>query len=84
MNAPLSTDERNLPAFRPDEYGLTKRELIAAMVMQGLYASNGLPVASANDTYHDDGPGHIARLRRVEEAVKAADALLAVLTKDAT
>lgn len=57
--------------------GLTKRELFAAMAMQGLYASNGLPASSDADRDR----GEIARYRRAEEAVKAADALLSALEK---
>lgn len=60
------------------QLGLTKRELFAAMAMQGLYASNGLPASSDADRDR----GEIARYRRAEEAVKAADALLSAL-KDA-
>jgi len=51
------------------EYGLTKRELFAAMAMQGMYAS--------------DQPGYQAGSfeSRAESAVKAADALLKELAK---
>lgn len=49
--------------------GLTKRELFAAMAMQGLFSDNDC------NWNHD---------RRAAEAVEAADALLRELAKEAT
>lgn len=49
-----------------DEFGLTKRELFAALAMQGLCASQ-----------HADGEYSV--VRTAEDAVIAADALIAAL-----
>ncbi|MBW4475116.1 MAG: hypothetical protein KME45_32765 [Stenomitos rutilans HA7619-LM2] len=54
----------------PMHAGLTKRELFAAMAMQGLLASMGL------DCRGDDAENQIAHI-----AVKQADALIAALAK---
>jgi len=70
-NAPLSNDQRNVPAFPCQNDtscgdlmpGLTKRELFAAMAMQGILANDDCSSAE-----------WIAK-----EAVKSADALLAAL-----
>lgn len=57
------SDTTNLAEF---ERGLTKRELIAAMLMQGLVAKHG----------YETGARHIAL-----EAVTLADALIEELSK---
>lgn len=62
------------------QLGLTKREYFAALALQGLYASNGLPAPSDIDPADDRGLR--ARERRADEAVRAADALIAALTDD--
>lgn len=62
LHKPRNTD---IPAFTA--YGLTKRELFAAMAMQGLFSN-------------PDDRGHVAEYARF--AVKAADALLAELAKE--
>lgn len=77
-NASASAFPSEQSAFNQDANGLTKREYLAALVMQGLYANSGLPAPSAKDDYTSDR-GFTSRLRRAEEAVKAADALLAAL-----
>jgi len=55
------------------EFGLTKREMFAAMAMQGILADVGICVMRTGDG---------ANVNQVaEEAVKAADALIAELSR---
>lgn len=54
--------------------GLTKRELIAAMILQGLYSNLGHPDNSLFSA-------KTARENRAKESVLAADALLKELAK---
>lgn len=90
MPESLTTDLGRQSAFPSEQTqhnqyanGLTKRELLAAMAMQGLYASTGFPVFSRQDEVtHKDGC-HTSRTERAKEAALAADALLAAL-KDLT
>lgn len=75
MNAPLSTEQRDLPAFPTGDFrnvnpvpGMTMRELFAAMAMQGMMAAE-----TAADDFVASGVA--------KRAVIYADALLAELAK---
>lgn len=64
--------------YRPES--LTKRELFAAMAMQGIYASMSHPdiLHAVSENAQGDTDKYMA-----ESAVSAADALLAALAGDA-
>lgn len=76
----MSTENKYLPAFpasqsehNASEIGLTKREYIAAMAMQGI-------VSEYNDQYRVND-GHLYYPSIAKDAVGMADALLQELSK---
>ncbi|MGE8279068.1 MAG: hypothetical protein ACN6O2_01415 [Stenotrophomonas sp.] len=76
----------NEPAYPWGEHGtalggLTKRELIAAMALQGLLSNPGGPV-QANNVSGWQSTTNCSRGDVVNESVQFADALLAELTKE--
>ena len=77
----------NNSAFPHDEgpyviHGLTKRELIAAMAMQGLLSNPGGPVQASNVSGWQSTT-NCSRGDVANESVQFADALLAELAKEA-
>ena len=63
-------DERNQPAFKIDDGGLTKREHFAAMAMQGIIA-RGEPVSIKDGLFANEA----------SICVACADALITALNK---
>lgn len=67
---------------QPMEYGLTKRELFAAMAMQAIYPSVMTPQGAKQMAEQIKETGRFVEQVIAESAVRQADALLAELEKD--